>query len=395
MRGVLMARRGRKRRLEAESLYWELIISGVGTVQACQEAGIGRKTGYRWRAENGGLPPGRLAEEVRSGRYLSLLERQRIATLHRQGFGVRAIAARLGRAPSTVSRELRRNLRPHDRGSYDGDLAHARARERARRPRRGRLLADAELRAEVQAKLELEWSPEQIAAHLRRAYPGRPAWHVCHETIYQALYHGGKSGLSRQLTKKLRTGRPLRKRRRRPDQRQGRFIAPVVLIDLRSQEALQRERLGDWEGDLIIGRSSQSAIGTLVDRASRYVRLIHLPASHDAQALRDALTSVLASLPETARLTLTWDQGSEMALHDQIAPLLREGVFFAHPASPWQRGTNENTNGLLRQYFPKRTDLSVHTAADLRAVEDRLNNRPRKTLRWRTPAEIFAASMPS
>jgi transposase, IS30 family len=168
-----------------------------------------------------------------------------------------------------------------------------------------------------------------------------------------------------------------------------------VLIDHRPADAALRQRIGDWEGDLIIGRSSQSAIGTLVDRTSRYVRLIHLPASHDAPALRDALTIVLASLPEAARLTLTWDQGSEMALHDQIAPLLHDGVFFAHPASPWQRGTNENTNGLLRQYFPKRTDLSIHTAADLHAVEDRLNNRPRKTLRWRTPAEIFAASLPS
>jgi len=390
-----MARRGRKRRLDAESLYWQLIISGVGTVQACQEVGIGRKTGYRWRAENGGLPPVRLAEEVRSGRYLSLLERQRIATLHRQGLGVRAIAARMGRAPSTVSRELRRNMRPHDQGIYDGDLAHARARERARRPRRGRLLADAGLRAEVQAKLELEWSPEQIASHLRRTYPDRPAWHVCHETIYQALYHGGKGGLSRQLTKKLRTGRPLRKRRRRPDRRQTRFTTPSALIDSRPEQALQRQRIGDWEGDLIIGRSSRSAIGTLVDRSSRYLRLVHLPASHDAQAVRDGLLSVLASLPDAARITLTWDQGSEMALHEQIAPLLHEGVFFAHPASPWQRGTNENTNGLLRQYFPKGTDLSVHTAADLRAVEDRLNNCPRKTLRWRTPAEIFNASLPS
>lgn len=149
--------------------------------------GIGRKTGYRWRAENGGLPPGRLAEDVRAGRgTCHCWERQRIATLHRQGLGVRAIAARLGRSPSTVSRELRRNTRPHDRGTYDGDLAHARARERARRRRRGRLLADAGLRAEVQAKLELEWSPEQIAAHLRRAYGDRPSWHVCHETIYQA-----------------------------------------------------------------------------------------------------------------------------------------------------------------------------------------------------------------
>jgi IS30 family transposase len=315
-----MARRGRKRRLDAESLYWQLILSGVGTVEACHEVGIGRKTGYRWRAENGGLPPGRLAEEVRSGRYLSRLERQRIATLHRQGLGVRAIAVRLGRAPSAVSRELRRNMRPHDQGSYDGDLAHARARERARRPRRGRLLDDAGLRAEVQAKLELEWSPEQIAAHLRRAYPGRPGWHVCHETIYQALYHGGKGGLSRQLTKKLRTGRPLRKRRRRPDQRRTRFTTPAVLIDLRPEQALGRQRIGDWEGDLIIGRSSQSAIGTLVDRSSRYVRLIHLPASHDAPAVRDGLITILAGLPEAARITLTWDQGSEMALMTRSHP---------------------------------------------------------------------------
>jgi transposase, IS30 family len=390
-----MARRGRKRRLELETRYWQLLLSGMGTFKACEIVGIGRKTGYRWRAENGGLPPARLAETARSGRYLSRLERQRIATLHRQGLGVRLIAERLGRAPSTVSRELRRNMRPHDQGIYDGDLAHARARERARRQRCGRLLDDAGLRAEVQAKLELEWSPEQIAAHLRRAYPDRPAWHVCHETIYQALYHGGKGGLNRQLTKKLRTGRPLRRRRRRPSQRQARFTAPAVLIDHRPGDAALRLRIGDWEGDLIIGRSSQSAIGTLVDRTSRYLRLIHLPASHDAQAVRDGLIGVLASLPEAARLTLTWDQGSEMACHDQIASLLRDGVFFAHPASPWQRGTNENTNGLLRQYFPKRTDLSIHTAADLRAVEDRLNNRPRKTLGWRTPAEIFAASLPS
>lgn len=247
----------------------------------------------------------------------------------------------------------------------------------------------------VQAGLELEWSPEQIAAHLRRTYPDHPGWHVCHETIYQALYHGGKGGLSRQLTRRLRTGRPLRKRRRRTDQRRSRFITPLILIDHRSPAAALRERIGDWEGDLITGRMNQSAIGTLADRASRYVRLIHLPACHDAEAVRDGLMAVLASLPETARNTLTWDQGCEMAFHDQVAPLLSEGVFFAYPASPWQRGTNENTNGLLRQYFPKRTDLSIHTAADLRAVEERLNNRPRKTLGWRTPSEIFAAALTS
>ncbi len=241
--------------------------------------------------------------------------------------------------------------RPHDQGIYDSDLAHARARERAP-------------------------SPQRPAAG-------------------QAIYHGGKGGLSRQLTRKLRTGRPLRKRRRTPWQRQTRFIAPAPLIDQRPGQAADRDRIGDWEGDLIIGRGSRSAIGTLVGRHSRYLRLLHLPASHDARALHAEPARVLAVLPATARLTLTWDQGSEMAPHDQIAPLLRDGVFFARPASPWQRGTNENTNGLLRQYFPKGSDLSVHTASDLKAVEERLNTRPRKTLGWRTPAEIFTAALSS
>ena len=284
-----MARRGRKRQLGAESLYWQLLLSGTGTVEACRAAGIGRKTGYRWRAENGGVAPVRLAEVARSGRYLSLLDRQRIATLHGHGLGVRMIAGRLGRSPSTISRELRRNVRPHDRGVYDGDLAHSRARERARRPRRGRLSDDPQLRAEIQGKLELEWSPEQIAAHLRVAHPARPLWHVCHETIYQALYHGGKGGLSRQLTARLRTGRPLRKRRRQPCERRTRFIAPALLIEHRSPAAEHRQRIGDWEGDLITGRMNQSAIATLVDRCSRYVRLVHLPADHGAQAVADGL----------------------------------------------------------------------------------------------------------
>jgi hypothetical protein len=215
MIGVLMARRGRKRRLDAETLYWQLVLSGTGTVEACRVVGIGRKTGYRWRAEHGGVPPTQVTEDARSNRYLSLLERQRIATLRRDGLGVRAIAEQLGRAPSTISRELRRNVLQHDR-AYDADLAHSRARDRARRPRRGRLLADGELRALIQAKLELDWSPEQIAAWLRRTFPDQASWHVCHETIYQALYYGGKGGLSRQLTRRLRTGRPLRKQRRRP-----------------------------------------------------------------------------------------------------------------------------------------------------------------------------------
>ncbi len=382
-----------KHALDLESWYWQLIMSGMGTVQACAIVGIGRKTGYRWRAENGGLPPARLAEGTRTGRFLSLLERQRIATLRRQGLGVRAIATELGRAPSTISRELRRNLLGHDRGAYDGDLAHARARQRTRRSRRCRLTEDPILRAHVQDKLEMEWSPEQIAAWLRTEFPNHTRWYVCHETIYQGLYHGGKGGLLRQLTRRLRTGRPLRKRHRRADQRRARFVAPASLIDHRPAAVLERARVGDWEGDLIVGRGSQSAIATLVDRASRYLMLVQLPVNRTAEALRDGLFAVLGRLPESVRLTLTWDQGAEMAYHDQIAPLLRDGVFFAHPGSPWQRGTNENTNGLLRQYFPKRSDLSVHSIEDLRLVQDRLNNRPRKTLGWRTPAEVFQAAL--
>ncbi len=218
---------------------------------------------------------------------------------------------------------------------------------------------------------------------------------MCHETIYQALYHGGRGGLSRQLTHQLRTGRPLRKRRRRADRRSTRFTAPAELIDRRPAAALERNRCGDREGDLIVGAGGRSAIGTLVDRASRYLLLVHLPVDRTAEAVRDALTAVLGDLSESVRLTLTWDQGSEMACHEQIAPLLREGVFFAYPSSPWQRGTNENTNGLLRQYFPKRTDLSVHTPADLQAVQNRLNNRPRKTLGWRTPADVLQDALAS
>jgi IS30 family transposase len=390
--GVLMGRRGRKRMLDIESAYWRLVLSGVGTVEACRQVGIGRKTGYRWRAENGGLPPATLSENSRSQRYLSLLERRRIATLRRDGLGVREIAEELGRSPSTISRELRRNTADHDR-SYDGDLAHARARERARRPRRGRLLVDRELRALVEAKLELEWSPEQVAGWIRASFPDRPNWHVCHETIYQALYLGGRGGLRRQLTRRLRTGRPLRRRRRRATQRRTRFVTPGRLIDQRPEVVLRRARVGDWEGDLIIGRSSRSAIATLVCRHSRYLLLVGLPHGHDAAAVRDALIAALAGLPNDAKQTLTWDQGSELAHHEHVAAHLAQGVFFAYPASPWLRGTNENTNGLLRQYFPKGTDLSVHGPAELRRVQDRLNNRPRKTLGWRTPAEIFTAAV--
>ena len=261
---------------------------------------------------------------------------------------------------------------------YDADLAHARARQRLRRTRGGRLLHDAALRAEVAAKLELEWSPEQIAAWLRTTYPHRRDWHVCHETIYHAIYYSGTSGLSRTLSKRLRTGRPLRRRRRRTDARTPRFVAPGQLIHARPAVVETRSRIGDWEGDLIVGRSSRSAIATLVDRTSRFVQLVHLPRGHSAAAVRAALTGAFQLLPPSLRLTLTWDQGSEMAQHDHLADLFRDGVYFALPASPWQRGTNENSNGLLRQYLPKGSDLSIHTAIDLQAIADRLQQPAQK-----------------
>ncbi|MFI7582332.1 IS30 family transposase [Kocuria sp. M1N1S27] len=388
-----MGIRGRKRRLVLEDEYWALILSGVGTVEACRMVGIGRKTGYRWRAEVGGLGPARRAEAQQSERYLSLLERERIAVLRCQGLSMRAIAARLGRAPSTISRELRRNTAAYDRGGYDPVLARARARTAARRHRPGLLAHDEELRRLVQGRLELDWSPQQIAVWLWTEYPQRPEWHVCHETIYQALYHGTRRGLHRRLTARLRTGRSMRRRRRRPGQRTPRFIAPGLLIDQRPAVVEERVRIGDWEGDLIVGTKSRSAIGTLVDRSSRYVRLVHLPHGHAAQALTDALETLVEHLPQSARRTLTWDQGAEMARHDLVAAWFSEGVYFAAPASPWMRGSNENMNGLLRQYFPKGTDLSVHTAGDLTRVEQLLNTRPRKVLGWATPATVFTAKL--
>ena len=388
-----MARRGKKRQLEVEARYWQLLASGIGTVAACRQVGITRKTGYRWRAEVGGLTPVRLHEQVRSHRYLSLVERPRIAALHAQGVSVREIGRRLDRSASTVSRELRRNTLSRDKGVYDANLAQARARARGARPGRARLATDEELRSVVQAKLELEWSPEQIAAHLREVFPDRPDRQLCHETIYQALYKGARGGLSRKLTRRLRTGRPLRKRRRSTSQRRSRYVLPHQRIADRPAIVAQRSRVGDWEGDLVVGLSSRSAVATLVDRKSRYLKLVHLPEGHTAEQLVKALTHAMSATPVDKRLTLTWDQGSEMARHDLVAELFAEGVFFANPGSPWMRGTNENTNGLVRQYLPKGTDLRIHTAEALLEIQAKLNARPRKTHNWQTPAAVFA--MPS
>ena len=347
-----MGRRGRKRWLSVEDEYWKLILAGVGPIEAARRIGIARTTGFRWRAERGGVAPLRILEADRHTRYLSHLERERLAVFRREGMSMREISRQLGRSPSTISRELRRNMRRHDRGKYDAVLAHARSREKAKRARGGLIGKDLVLRDLVQEKLTLDWSPEQISFWLRETHPQKKSWHVCHETIYQAVYWPGNSGLTRKLTTHLRTGRPLRKRRRRPEVRTPRFIAPATLIDHRPAVVEERSRLGDWEGDLIIGSKSRSAIGTLVDRKSGYVLLLHLPETHTALDVNSALTTVMSQLPPHLRRTLTWDQGSEMASHDKIASLFDDGVFFAHPGKPWQRGSNENMNGLL-EWSPK------------------------------------------
>jgi IS30 family transposase len=323
-----------------------------------------------------------------SPRYLSEDERVRIADLRHARYTVRAIAEELGRSPSTISRELRRNR--NARAQYRPFNAHRLACERRARPRAGKLARDAELRAFVQGRLLKRWSPEQIAHALREEFPDCPEWHVVHETIYQAIYRPGLGGLRRDLPRVLRTRRRRRKPRRRPGLRRVGGLVDMTMIHDRPAEAADRTVPGHWEGDLIIGEQNRSAIGTLVERCSRFTILLHLPGQHSAEAVRDAIIAAFTLLPPRLRRTLTWDQGKELALHGEITTALGMPVFFCEKASPWQRPSNENTNGLLRQYFPKGSDLWVHDADRLAAVAAELNARPRKTLGWHTPAQLFA-----
>jgi IS30 family transposase len=327
-----------------------------------------------------------------SGRYLSQDERLHIADRLREGASLRVVAAELGRSPSTVSREIRRNAHQHS-GAYRPHAAQARADARRPRPKPGRFTGNQELRGVVQGWLEMNWSPEQISNMLRIRFPDRPEMHVCHETIYRALYVQGRGELRRELVRALRTGRTYRKPRRQAQQRQPRYAAPMVMISERPAEAADRAVPGHWEGDLIIGKNQTSQIGTLVERASRYVLLVHLPTDRTAETMHDALAATIQTLPAELKRSLTWDQGSEMGLHHQFAMATDMPVYFCDPHSPWQRGSNENTNGLLRQYFPKGTNLSVHTPQDLEAAAAELNARPRKTLGWETPAERLTELM--
>jgi IS30 family transposase len=395
-----MAGRGRPalpRQLQRE--FWLLVRAGAEVADAAVSVGVSGTVAWRWVREGGGMPMVELSGPV--GRYLSFAERENIMVWRAQGVGVREIARRLGRAASTISRELARNgAARRVRGDRDGtvrpryraSMAQAGADQRARRPKPARLAPGAgagRLRWRVMAGLRLRWSPEQIAVRLRLDFPDDPEMWVSHETIYQALYVQGRGALRRELTTALRTGRAIRRPRRRADQRRSRGRTDMVMISERPAEADDRAVPGHWEGDLIIGAGHKSAIGTLVERTTRYVMLLHLPGGHDSATVRDAMLDAIATLPEHLWRSLTWDQGKEMARHREITTAADLPIYFCDPHSPWQRGSNENTNGLLRQYFPKGTDLSVHTRQHLDAVAVQLNGRPRKTLHYQTPAEAL------
>ena len=437
MRGQLWSPgRPSKAQREDRVRFWEAIAGGVSSEDAAAGAGVSPAVGSRWFRQAGGMPPISLGSV--SGRYLSFTEREEIAIFCAQGVGVREIGRRLGRCASTISRELRRNAATRSRGVvYRATTAQWHAERRASRPKVAKLAANDELREYVVDRLggqiarpdgELvpgpqvrwagrrhgrradrrwatSWSPEQISRRLRIDFPDNESMRISHEAIYQALYVQGRGALKRELVACLRTGRALRVPRARTRQRRRTFVSPEIMISQRPAEADDRAVPGHWEGDLILGLRS-SAIGTLVERTTRFTMLLHLPpmpghgkqqrvhngpplAGHGAQAVRDAIAASIITLPQQLRKSLTWDQGVEMAQHAQLRTEANLDIYFCDPQSPWQRGTNENTNGLLRQYFPKGTDLHRHSRNDLDAVAAALNSRPRKTLGWRTPAEAL------
>jgi transposase, IS30 family len=387
---------GPRKLLRERETYFRLMQQGFSNEHACQIVGINAKTGRRWRNGRSADRKQKAAPPVRpvvppsgASRYLREADRIYIADRLREKASVRAIAAELGRSPSTVSREIHRNRTNGTRGqwNYRPYAAQARADARRPRPKPGKIRQSPELQDFVQAGLDRRWSPEQICQALRMAFPDRPEMHVVHETVYQALYVQSRGELRREVARALRSGRTRRKPQRQANCRQPRFKDPMVMISDRPAEAEDRAVPGHWEGDLIIGKEGASAIGTLVERATRFVMLLHLPDGRSAEDVRDALVTTARTLPGHLARSLTWDQGSEMAAHISFTVATDVPVYFCDPASPWQRGSNENTNGLLRQYFPKGTDLAVHSREHLAAVAAELNGRPRKTLGWETPAE--------
>jgi len=382
-----MARPGRLRSVQRQ--FWRLIAEGVATEEAGARVGVPSTTARRWFDDSGGMTPLTLDEP--SGRYLSLSEREEIALARAAGAAVREIARRLGRDPATISRELRRNRPANQRWNrqYRATLAQSHAETRARRPKVSKLARLPRLHAVVADLLEHQkMSPEQISGRLPLLFPDDPEMRICHEAIYQALYVQGRGALRRDLVRCLRTGRAVRRPRRRVDGRKHR-IKDMVMISDRPAEVADRAVPGHWEGDLIIGAGGSSAIGTLVERTTRFTMLLHLPDGHTAEQVNTAIVAAMTGLPQQLRRSLTWDQGAEMTRHLRLSVDADLDVYFCDPHSPWQRGTNENTNGLLRQYFPKGTDLSRHSSDHLTAVAAELNARPRKVHGFYTPAEVL------
>ncbi|MFE7724148.1 IS30 family transposase [Nocardia rhizosphaerihabitans] len=383
--------------------------SGWSTTAAAREVGVNERTAQDWRdgirkinntrIRSDGtvvdyatgtrytVPVSKISTRAAASvkdRYLSLTDRLAIADGLLTGQSLTQIAGAIGKHKSTVSREVRAHRIDGLYLPYQADRAAAAARAR---PKESKLVSNHALRDAVRDGLAKRRSPEQICHRLRRDFPDDERMRVSHETIYQALYFQARGGLKQQVQQSLRTGRTRRKPQRRPDQRTHRFVDGMVMISDRPAEIEDRAVPGNWEGDLITGESNKSAIATLVERTTRYTMLVHLPCGHDAESVRDGLIKTISTLPAHLRGSLTWDQGSEMARHKQFSMATDMAVYFCDPASPWQRGTNENTNGLLRQYFPKGTDLSIYGPDDLEHVAGQLNDRPRKTLDWDTPAE--------
>jgi IS30 family transposase len=363
--------------------FWAGLRAGLSPSEAAAGIGASESAGRKWIIKAGGVMERRsMPGDLR----LSLAERETIGLMCAAGFTFTAIGQVLGRPTSTVSREVggisgRERYRPLS--------AHRGAEQRARRPKQTKLEASARLRERVEEDLEQHYSPEQIAGRLRRDFPEDPEMQVHHETIYRELFVQGRGALRKELYACLRSGRARRVTRRSGrEDRRGQIPAMVMIAD-RPEEVDQRVVPGHWEGDLITGTNNASAIGTLVERVTGFTVLLYLPDSHGAQAVTAAIAEAMAELPKKLRQTLTWDQGKEMAGHKEVAEATELAIYFCDPHSPWQRPVNENTNGLLRQYFPKGTDLSVHTRADLAWVAHQLNDRPRKRLEYARPSELI------
>jgi IS30 family transposase len=366
---------------EMVQTFWAALQRGEFITDAAIEAGTYRKKGTRWVAAAGGVRP-RRGRDLK-GRCLTFHEREEICVARAGGESMRSIGRRLHRSASTISRELARNTAGP---SYRATSAHALAYDRASRPKPAKLATNLQLREKVEHDLRRHYSPEQISGRLRHEFPADEEMRVSPETIYQSLYVQSRGALRRDLTRCLRTGRAVRRPCRKTGQRKNR-IPNMINISERPAEVEDRAVPGDWEGDLIIGKNNATAIGTLVERSTGYTMLLHLPDGYKPEQVRDALAAKIHTLPAVLRGSLTWDQGPEMRDWKHVSVSAEIDIYFCDPHSPWQRGTNENTNGLLRQYFPKGTDLSVHSADYLDLVADELNDRPRKRLRFRKPIE--------